>query len=868
LAYVASLSALIGLLLISSVQIVYANNADVDISVTESIAVSDNVDLDMVAAVDISVVENLVITDEVDANVIPVIDISVIETIDIADSMNAMVIPVIDISVIETIDIADSISAGSVEPVEIQILETIKVDDDIDVSSLEPININITESIGVGDSTGSGVDPPQTFETIGSSIIGKVDKVEDDSPDGKTPGVSAGSISSPKVITVITNEGVTVKLAVSQSATISNPLKPEGDQEIEKDWKVMISADQPIPTGSEVPREFIANATTITVVLDEPLGSHKRCTVIGKTEDGKASLACDDGLEINIDESGLPTGTNAVLLVHPQKKAKVVSTAKSLIARMDRFKDMAKENSDLAVFDSLKDQVGDGFYQSQEKTKSVASKEVKDMIETLEDTNKMIVNLASAFTSGSDNIAIAASDVDDLIDMLKKIASNPSSLVDVMVDGYDDDVPQESKNELKKLIKDASVDHLAEIKSDVEEAISLLENGDMENALEKLESATANDESWEEDTVMPIMDKFYADMEQEFTQDLAAETEKLRGEAREEIIIVREMLEDNTDWLDLAVKEDIESKVNELEASLEGDDAEEIYSIFMSLVEVMSGLPTAEGSQDGGQSEGQGSLTGLIDSAKAEIKTATAALGAEYTTPEDKQNIEAKIAELESVLGSNDRDTIYAALMGLAEAMKGTSGGSSSNEIGSLEIQCPPMESIGNPITCSFSFDGSLESNEWTGSFSTDGSSKKSGSKLFEATYDETGTLSLVLVACGTSGCKEVKHTIEIVEPEGSQGETGGGSHSSEIGEISSLQIHCPSKQSVGDSITCSFSYEGFLKSNEWTGSFSTDGSYQKSGSELFKGTYNEPGTLSVELVACGTSECKEVKHTIEIVES
>jgi predicted amidohydrolase YtcJ len=120
----------------------------------------------------------------------------------------------------------------------------------------------------------------------------------------------------------------------------------------------------------------------------------------------------------------------------------------------------------------------------------------------------------------------------------------------------------------------------------------------------------------------------------------------------------------------------------------------------------------------------------------------------------------------------------------------------------SAVIECSSMGMTGNPISCSFSYDGELKSNEWTGSFSTDGSYQKQGDQFFEWTYNEPGIVSLVLVACGPSECKEVKHTIEIVGSEGSQSGTEEVPFSNEISLLAptalptSTQVQQPNSES------------------------------------------------------------------------
>ena len=214
-----------------------------------------------------------------------------------------------------------------------------------------------------------------------SDFFGTVIEVENDASAVKIPGilrpfidtVEAGT-STPKIVTLLTSEGDTVKILANQSTQISNPFNSSEVQEIEKDWKIIVSANQSPAVGADVARELLATANEITVIPDKPLASHKRCTVVEQTADNKTSLACDDGEQIIIDQAGLDAGSNAVILVHPEKPSKVISTAKSLMSRMDRFKAsmQGQENANLAAFDKIKTDVDNGFYASKEKAISNA----------------------------------------------------------------------------------------------------------------------------------------------------------------------------------------------------------------------------------------------------------------------------------------------------------------------------------------------------------------------------------------------------------------------------------------------------------------------------------------------------------------
>ena len=251
--------------------------------------------------------------------------------------------------------------------------------------------------------------------------------------------------------------------------------------------------------------------------------------------------------------------------------------------------------------------------------------------------------------------------------------------------------------------------------------------------------------------------------------------------ANAEIVMVEELLsEEDTSWMEPDVKASIESSLSQLKAAVAGDDTGVILSALENMVTAMQALPE-EGQGSTGLGD-DGSMQEVLADAHAEIDVArnTMESNAEYITPEDMAIIEGGISDLQGVMDGTDREAIYAAIMSLAgilEALQfeGTdttstgstesTGSSASTPLTFVNIQCPPMVVVGQQMGCSFSYDGMLESHEWTAVFSGDGSQISSDSQLFTATYDQLGTVSLNLTACDANSCLQASHTIEIVEP-------------------------------------------------------------------------------------------------------
>ena len=695
----------------------------------------------------------------------------------------------IEIQVTETITVSDTaeVSPGP-EPVEITVTETITVSDTPEVSpGPEPVEITVTETITVSDS--DTVDAPQ-IGTIDPDFFGTIQGVNADT----------GSSEDSTILTVMTTNELTVMLVADQTTVITNPFKPQGPQVIEEGWNVMISADKSPLIGADMLQESMAYAKEVTLIPDEPLGSHKRCTVVGQSDDGKSSLACEDGEQIDIDQTGLPTGTNAVLLVHPEHPAQVISTAKSLMERMDRFQASAEKEKYIEIFsalENLKKNVDDGFKGSQELAMSAAPPEVQQFMENLDAVGQKISQLAGSFASGSENVIVSAGDVEQLITMLNQIAISPEKLCCPMIDGFmiphlKSDVPQESKDEVKALINSESTGFYSEMSTDLLAAIKLLEDGDMEAALEKLDVATANGEAWTENTVMPHARKFFADMESYIVEQSSEEAEqsgKMREDAESAILIVETMLAGDTDWIASEVKIDLNARLNQLKTTLNGDDDDALLAALTAMVELMQSLqetqgqdPTEQGqgpTEQGQGPEGQGqspaeqasSLVELLSAASSGIQQAEDLLEANAATiiPETRAVIEEKISNLQQVLSSDNPDKIEAALTDLIESLQLLHVEETGQSVpaSTVNLQCPPMVIVGDQVECGFESDGTLVNYQWTAVFSGDGSQISSSNPMFSAVYEEAGTVSLKLIACSSTGqCIEGNHTVEIVTPE------------------------------------------------------------------------------------------------------
>ncbi|SVB17415.1 uncharacterized protein METZ01_LOCUS170269, partial [marine metagenome] len=484
-----------------------------------------------------------------------------------------------------------------------------------------------------------------------------------------------------------------------------------------------------------------------------------------------------------ITHAGIPTGTNAVLLVHPVHPAQVISTAKSLMERMDRFQASAEKEKYIEMFsalETLKKNVNDGFKGSQDLAMSSAPPEVQQFMENLDQVGEKISQLAGSFAAGNGNVIVSTSDVDQLITMLNQIASSPEKLCCPMIDGFRGDVPQEPKDEVKALINSESTGFYSKMSTDLLAAIELLKDGDMEAALEKLDVATADGEAWTDNTVMPLASKFYTDMEAyiaEQSSEEAEESENIRENAEKEVLVVETMLAGDTDWISPNVKADLNTRLDELQTALSGDNDEVLLAALTAMVELMQSLQESQGQGPADQGQGQSpagqasSLTELLSAASSGIQQAEDLLevNAANITPETRAVIEGNISNLQQALSSDNPDKIEAALTDLIESLQLLRAEETKNyePASTVNLQCPPMLLVGDKLECGFGSEGTLVNYQWTAVFSGDGSQVSSTEQMFSATYEQAGIVSLKLIACSSNGqCVEGNHTVEIITPE------------------------------------------------------------------------------------------------------
>ena len=118
----------------------------VEVSVNETVTVTDGVLVDVITAVIIEVLETITVTDAMAT--LPAVIIEVSEIVTVADTVVAQ--PAVSINLTEAINVNDAVTAQPLLPVQIQVTETITVADQ--VAAYPPVVINLFEIVSVTDS--------------------------------------------------------------------------------------------------------------------------------------------------------------------------------------------------------------------------------------------------------------------------------------------------------------------------------------------------------------------------------------------------------------------------------------------------------------------------------------------------------------------------------------------------------------------------------------------------------------------------------------------------------------------------------------------------------------------------------------------
>jgi len=118
----------------------------VEVAVSETVMVTDDVSVDVQTVVVIEVLETITVTDAV--VVLPAILLEVSETVVVNDVIVAQ--PAVTIDLMEAVTVSDVVTATPLLPVIIEVTETVTVGDQ--VVAFPPVEINLTEVVNVSDS--------------------------------------------------------------------------------------------------------------------------------------------------------------------------------------------------------------------------------------------------------------------------------------------------------------------------------------------------------------------------------------------------------------------------------------------------------------------------------------------------------------------------------------------------------------------------------------------------------------------------------------------------------------------------------------------------------------------------------------------
>lgn len=458
-----------------------------------------------------------------------------------------------------------------------------------------------------------------------------------------------------------------------------------------------------VPTALEV-NEFVTNRT------------HKRCTAVGETDAGTTAFSCHDGAYVELNESDIPNGTSAVLLVRhdpvviyctvtanptPMQStlvcptgesitvenyfrigttverlndaAKLVSTATNLFDRMKKFESLANSQNDghlSSQLSSYQVEASAGFSEAFEEAKANASPEILQLLEVMGDLTNKVTALADSFRSGSGRLIFDEHDVSSLIEQLQQFGGVYETIIDWMVLETLGDRPQEEQDNVKTDIQNLSEQFLPSMKSDLLQAATFLEQGNLGDAITILDKATANEELWEQQIAQPRINISLAG----YTID----------EAKEELLLYGDSLSQDA-------KGNLQSKIDALDSGL-SLELQQLGTVNLTpLIEDLWATMRNAWESDGADNQHliglEGKALELISDAKSEI-----ADYAEYMEEGVEDAIHANISVLLEALAGKDETRIQTAIDALVESL--ASSGSESQDEGESQDEERSQEEL------------------------------------------------------------------------------------------------------------------------------------------------------------------------------
>ncbi len=464
-------------------------------------------------------------------------------------------------------------------------------------------------------------------------------------------------------------------------------------------WKVHVwSEEVPYIVGKTlVPYEAIPIANSVEQFVTNR--SHKRCTVIGQAESGRSAVTCDDGDYIELNESDLPSGASTIVLVKdhkecevfavsssgvaslecedgevvtldqplktgqviliPGKSAKLISTANRLYDRINEFKISAMVAKDQQLTEELDEygaQINADFDAAFAEVLANASAEVQDFLQTVTVLDDMITKLTGSFISGDNDFIFDGRDISELALQLQIFADSYENMVDLMVAEMLAEMPQETRDTTISSIKSQSGPFISDMKTELEQAVYFLNQGNLIEAISVMDGAMSKEEQWQQEVLIPATSSTMA---------------------FEAIAMVEQDLVEYGDSLSEENRAGIEQKLQALKTAVSNGESnlqtliDELYKTIDTAWESYEG-----DNESGGQNAG---AEARALEAIAEVDNSIAQYG-ESLTAEKRKDLEQKLETLKTALANGEPnlqpliDDLYEAL-GTAWVSPGNSSG-------------------------------------------------------------------------------------------------------------------------------------------------------------------------------------------------
>ncbi len=746
---------------------------------------------------------------------------------------------------------------------------------------------------------------------------------------GKVTAVRPGGFS------VIHREGTDtnlVNMRTDSSSIIFSPIY--GLQtEVVKDSTVFVLSERvPYISGrAYVPREKIPLALEVTE--HQMLSKHKRCTALSEAEDGKVAFSCADGDYVELDASDMPfddeivAGSSAVILVkhttatedckvianipgdksvvecpdgdrvqvdgtHEINKTlptpvdaesfKLVSTATSLINRLQRF-DLQEHQG----------QVTSGFTEAFEQAVANAPPEVKQFMELIDDLDDKVINFAESFKTGSGQMLFDPRNIEALADQIQEFADSYQRIISFIVLDALFELAKEKQEEITELIYFQSTQFISGIKDDLEKVVKLLRQANLQGAISALDEATAKEQEWEEQVVMPkvigalaldsietaqkelneygdnlpqnvkedlidrlnalkeewassgpdtqrLMDELWAAMAAAFSSDNTdgeqGVGQDIVGKAKEMILIAESDLDQYGKFMSSAVKSSIEKAVSDLreliEPNINPDGKDEVQDAIDILASALNW------SDESGDQDTEARANEIIAMAESELEQY-----GKYMTAETKETINKLLVDLKEIskppIDTASSSKIQAVIDELAVAL--TEAASPDSESSGSDEQGPDLtEAAKEALGVASDIIGTYSDSMDPGIISA----IKEHSTALQAALDNGEDMSASFEAL-TSILKELKD--QAPKPQ----------------DGFNITIECAPQIKVGREMGCSFKNDRNPDSVTWTAAGGTPASGNGS---TFQTSFAAEGTYLISLKACIGSNCIEDVQQINVV--